>query len=158
MANSIKELLLKAKQMQKSAFIAAPTKEAAAGAAPIDPNAMPPMDPNAMPPMDPAMMAGGAPVLPPPSSPMIDPNMPENGGIPMDPNMAPPIPMDPNASTPEESKDVEVESILSQLAEGLDNLEQRQNSLEKQSQDIMAQFSELNGKIELLLGILNKQG
>lgn len=152
MANSIKELLLKAKQMQKSAFIAAPTKEAAAGAAPIDPNAMPPMDPNAM------MAGGGAPVPPPPSSPMIDPNMPENGGIPMDPNMAPPLPMDPNAPTPEESKDVEVESILSQLAEGLDNLEQRQNSLEKQSQDIMAQFSELNGKIELLLGILNKQG
>lgn len=144
---TLSDLLLKSKQL-KTAFIAAPTTKEAGAVPPMDPNmmaAMPPVDPNAapIPPADPNMMVAG--------QPMMDSNA--AGAVPsMDPNMPPPPPM----PEPELNNDAEIMNIISQMAEGLDQIENRQNANDKKVEDIMAQFSEMQGKIDLLLSILGK--
>ena len=147
---SLKDLILEAKNI-KQAFVPAMPKEA-----------------GAMPPMDPAMMQGGGM---PPAAPM-DPSM--MGGAPMDPSMAggamppmdpammppppppaeggaapvPPSEQDPNADLQE------VMQVVSQMAEGMDKIESKQEALEQKYQDTMSQFDEMRGKIDMLINIL----
>ena len=140
---SLKDLILKS-NMLKKAFVPAPL-EKEAGAMPMDPtmmaggSGMPPMPP------DPSMAPGGAmPPIPP------DPSMMPGGAMPSDPSMMPPP---PPAEAPEDPMN-EVMGIVSQMAEGMDKIESKQEALDQKYQDVMAQFSAMQGKIDMLIQIL----
>ena len=145
---SLKDLILEAKNI-KQAFVPAMPKEA-----------------GAMPPMDPAMMQGGG-MMPPPAP--MDPSMAGGampmdpammGGAPADPSMMPPPPTDGGAApTPPPEGDPnadlqEVMQVVSQMAEGMDKIESKQEALEQKYQDTMSQFDEMRGKIDMLINIL----
>lgn len=137
---SLKDLILEAKNI-KQAFVPAMPKEA-----------------GAMPPMDPAMMQGGA--MPPAPAPM-DPSMASGAMPPMDPAMMPPPPAEGGAAAPvppseqDPNADLqEVMQVVSQMAEGMDKIESKQEALEQKYQDTMSQFDEMRGKIDMLINIL----
>lgn len=149
---SLKDLILEAKNIKK-AFVPAMPKEA---------GAMPPMDPSmmggapagGMPPMDPSMMggapAGGMPpmdpgMMPPPPPP-ADPSM--SGGMPEGAPVPPPEGGDSSADLQE------LMQVVSQMAEGMDKIETKQDALEQKYQDTMSQFDEMRGKIDMLINIL----
>ena len=91
-----------------------------------------PKEAGAMPPMDPAMMP------PPPPPPPA-----EGGAAPV-----PPSEQDPNADLQE------IMQVVSQMAEGMDKIESKQEALEQKCQDTMSQFDEMRGKIDMLINIL----
>ena len=140
---SLKDLILEAKNI-KQAFVPAMPKEA-----------------GAMPPMDPAMMQGGA--MPPAAAPM-DPSMAGGAMPPMDPAMMPPPPPPPPAEggaapVPPSEQDPnadlqEIMQVVSQMAEGMDKIESKQEALDQKYQDTMSQFDEMRGKIDMLINIL----
>ena len=136
---SLKDLILEAKNI-KQAFVPAMPKEA-----------------GAMPPMDPAMMQGGA--MPPAAAPM-DPLMASGAMPPMDPAMMPPPPAEGGAApVPPSGEDPnadlqEIMQVVSQMAEGMDKIESKQEALEQKYQDTMSQFDEMRGKIDMLINIL----
>ena len=137
--------LIKQARMVKSAFVPAQQKEAAAGGmVPMDPammgGAMPPPPPGA--PMDPAM-AGG---MPPMDPAMMTPPPPEGA----DPMGVPPPPEGPDADTEIQ----ELMQVVSQMAEGMDKIESKQEALEAKYHETMSQFDEMRGKIDMLINIL----
>lgn len=142
---SISDLLLQAKQIKK-AFVAAPTKEAAA---------IPPMDPAMMqqPPMDPSMMQGdpNAAMMQQPPMPPMDPSMMQG-----DPNAMPMPPMPPEGEQQAGDPIADITNVIAQMADGLDKIETRQNAADQKMQDIVSEFSKIQGKIDLLLSILGK--
>lgn len=140
---SLKDLILEAKAIKK-AFVPPMSKDA--GAMPMDPSMMggaaptapmPPMDPTtggAIPPMDPSMMGG-------------------ESAMPMDPSMGGGEPQPPEA--PDASADMqELMQVVSQMAEGMDKIESKQDALEQKYQDTISQFDEMRGKIDMLINIL----
>ena len=139
--------LIKQARMVKAAFVPATTKEAAASMPQgqmMDPNMGMPggtgVDPQAM--MDPY---GGTGVPQPgmemPPAPITTP--------------VPPMPDAPMPSAPEDSKELdEVFTIISQMAEGIDRVESKQEALEKRYSDVKARMDEVYGKLEMLIQIL----
>ena len=152
---SLKDLILEAKAIKK-AFVPPMSKDA--GAMPMDPSMMggaapaAPMPPDpaaggAMPPMDPSMMGGAMPPM--------DPSMMGGEGTmpPMDPSMGGGEPQPPEA--PDSSADIqELMQVVSQMAEGMDKIESKQDALEQKYQDTISQFDEMRGKIDMLINIL----
>lgn len=129
--------------LEKQAFQPSPPPMGpAAGAPPMDPNAMPPQGGAPMPPgapMDPSMMQGGMPPMDPSmmqgGMPPMDPNaMPPQGGAPMDPNAMPPG--DPNAQGGAGPIPPELEQALSELSGGVEGIAQ-------QTQETQAQMDQL---------------
>lgn len=144
---SLRDLILEAKAIKK-AFVPPMSKDA-----------------GAMPPMDPSMMGGAAPApAGMPMGPAADGSLP-----PMDPSMmggegamppaapamegAQPQPQPPEA--PDSSADIqELMQVVSQMAEGMDKIESKQDALEQKYQDTISQFDEMRGKIDMLINIL----
>ena len=167
--------LIKQARMVKAAFVPATTKEAAAsmpqgqmmdpnmgmpGGTGVDPQAM--MDPYGGTGVDPQAMMdpyGGTGVDP---QAMMDPyggtGVPQPGmEMPPAPitTPVPPMPDAPMPSAPEDSKELdEVFTIISQMAEGIDRVESKQEALEKRYSDVKARMDEVYGKLEMLIQIL----
>ena len=152
--NSLKELILKARQVNQTMKRAFVPYQKEAGAMPPPPGmpmdpammggAMPPPPPPGMP-MDPAMMGGAMPPPPPPGGdPMAE-------GMPSDPNMPPP----PEGGAPAGgAPNPELMQIVNQMAEGMDKIESKQEALETRFHETLSQFDEMRGKIDMLIQIL----
>ena len=144
--NSLKELILKARQVNQTMKRAFVPYQKEAGAMPPPPGM----------PMDPAMMGGAMPPPPPPGMPM-DPAMmggamPPPEGMPADPNMPPPPPEGEAPAGGEPNP--ELMQIVNQMAEGMDKIESKQEALETRFHETLSQFDEMRGKIDMLIQIL----
>ena len=59
------------------------------------------------------------------------------------------------AEAPDSSADIqELMQVVSQMAEGMDKIESKQDALEQKYQDTISQFDEMRGKIDMLINIL----
>ena len=151
--------LIKQARMVKAAFVPATTKEAAASIPQgqmMDPNMGMPggtgIDPQAM--MDPyGGVSAPQPGMEMPPAPITTP-VPPMPDAPIT-TPVPPMPDAPMPSAPEDSKELdEVFTIISQMAEGIDRVESKQEALEKRYSDVKARMDEVYGKLEMLIQIL----